>query len=268
MARPVIGVCTALERARWGLWDQEAVLLARSYVEAVQQAGAMVLMLAPDPVLLEHPEEALDLVDGLVLAGGADIDPASYGEPAHPETLDTVPERDRFEIALVRAAIERDLPVLGICRGMQLINIAYGGTLLQHLPERFGHHEHLRVPGTFDGADHDVDLVEGSLAARAAGETRHATKSHHHQGVDRLGEGLRISGCSAMDGLPEAIELPDRRFVLGVQWHPEADQTSRVVGALVAAAERSPSSHGRTDLDGVAPVDGALGGPGVADARA
>ncbi len=241
MARSVIGICTALERARWGLWDQEAVLLARSYVEAVQQAGALALMLPPDEELLERPEEALDLLDGLVLAGGADIDPASYGAHAHAETVDTVPERDRFEIALVRAAIERDLPVLGICRGMQLINVAYGGTLLQHLPERFGHHEHLRVPGTFDGADHDVELVDGSLAARAAGETHHATKSHHHQGVDRLGEGLRISGCSAMDGLPEAIEMADRRFVLGVQWHPEADQTSRVVRALVAEAQRPPA---------------------------
>jgi putative glutamine amidotransferase len=242
MARPVIGICTALERASWGMWDQEAVLLARSYVDAVQQAGGLVLMLPPDRQLLSRPEEALDLIDGLVLAGGADIDPSSYGEQPHPETLDTVPERDRFEITLVRAAIERDLPVLGICRGMQLINVAYGGTLLQHLPERFGHHEHLRVPGTFDGADHDVELVDGSLAAHAAGETRHATKSHHHQGVDRLGEGLQISGCSAMDGLPEAIEIPGKRFVLGVQWHPEADQTSRVVKAMVAEAELA--AHG------------------------
>jgi putative glutamine amidotransferase len=121
---------------------------------------------------------------------------------------------------------------------MQLINVAYGGTLLQHLPERFGHHEHLRVAGTFDGADHDVDLVPGSLAARAAGETHHATKSHHHQGVDRLGEGLQVSGNSCMDGLVEAIEMVDKRFVLGVQWHPEADVASRVVGALVEEAER------------------------------
>ncbi|HXC22989.1 MAG TPA: gamma-glutamyl-gamma-aminobutyrate hydrolase family protein [Solirubrobacteraceae bacterium] len=238
MNRPVIGICTALERARWGMWDQQAVLLSRSYVEAVQRAGALVVMLPPDGRLLDRPEEALDLLDGLLLAGGADIDPASYGAQPHPQTLDTVPERDRFEIVLVRAAIERELPVLGICRGMQLINIAYGGTLLQHLPERFGHHEHLRVPGTFDGADHDVELTPGSLAARAAGELHHATKSHHHQGVDRLGEGLQISGSSAMDGLPEAIEMSDRRFVLGVQWHPEADETSHVVGALVAEATR------------------------------
>jgi putative glutamine amidotransferase len=243
MTRPVIGICTALERARWGLWDQEAVLLARSYVEAVQRAGALVLMVAPDERLLEEPGELLDLLDGLVLAGGADIDPASYGAQAHPETVDTVPERDRFEIALTRAAIERDLPVLGICRGMQLINVAFGGSLLQHLPERFGHHEHLRVAGTFDGADHDVDLICGSLAAGAAGETHHATKSHHHQGVERLGEDLVISGSSSMDGLPEAIEMPGRRFVLGVQWHPEADDTSRVVGALVAEAERHMSER-------------------------
>lgn len=236
--RPVIGICTALERARWGMWEQEAVLLSRSYVEAVQSAGALALMLPPDQRLVEEPEEALEMIDGLMLAGGADIDPAIYGVERHPQTVETVPERDRFEIALARAAIERDMPVLGICRGMQLINVAYGGTLLQHLPERFGHHEHLRVAGTFDGADHDVDLVEGSLAARAAGETHHATKSHHHQGVDRLGEGLAITGSSTMDGLPEAIEMPDRRFVLGVQWHPEADAASRVVGALVAEAER------------------------------
>ncbi|MGN6371415.1 MAG: gamma-glutamyl-gamma-aminobutyrate hydrolase family protein [Solirubrobacteraceae bacterium] len=236
--RPVIGICTALERARWGMWEQEAVLLSRSYVDAVQSAGALVLMLAPDERLIEDPDEALDMIDGLMLAGGADIDPSAYGAERHAQTVETVPERDRFEIALVRAAIERDMPVLGICRGMQLINVAYGGTLLQHLPERFGHHEHLRVAGTFDGADHDVDLLEGSLAARAAGETHHATKSHHHQGVDRVGEGLSITGSSAMDGLPEAIEMPDRRFVLGVQWHPEADAASRVVCALVKEAER------------------------------
>jgi putative glutamine amidotransferase len=234
----VIGICTALERARWGMWEQEAVLLSRSYVEAAQSAGAMVVMLPPDGPLLEEPDEALELIHGLMLAGGADIDPSSYGEPVHPETVDTVPERDRFEIALVRAAVERDMPVLGICRGMQLINVAYGGTLLQHLPERFGHHEHLRVVGTFDGADHDVDLVAGSLAARAAGETHHATKSHHHQGVDRLGDGLTVTGNSSMDGLPEAIEMPEKRFVLGVQWHPEADVASHVVGALVEEAER------------------------------
>jgi putative glutamine amidotransferase len=238
MGRPVIGLCAALERAQWSVWDQQAALLPRSYITAVQQAGGLAVMLVPDPELVAEPEEALRLIDGLMLTGGADIDPSSYGAARHPETVDTVPERDEFEIALARAAIERDLPVLGICRGMQLINVACGGTLLQHLPERFGHHEHRRVVGSFDGADHDVLLEEGSLAALAAGELRHATKSHHHQGVEELGEGLVVSGSATLDGLAEAIERPDRRFVLGVQWHPEADTASRVIEAFVSAAAR------------------------------
>ncbi|MGA2321743.1 MAG: gamma-glutamyl-gamma-aminobutyrate hydrolase family protein [Solirubrobacteraceae bacterium] len=236
MKRAVIGICAAIEQAQWSVWDLQAMLLPRSYVDAVQQAGGLAVMLPPDPRVIEDPEEMLDLIDGLLLAGGADIDPAVYGEAAHAETVGTVPERDVFEIAIARAAIARDLPVLGICRGMQLINVACGGTLLQHLPERLGHHEHRRVVGSFDGADHAVYVREGTLAMSVLGEIHHGTKSHHHQGVDRLGAGLEVSGTSAMDGLPEAIELPERRFVLGVQWHPEADESSPVVAALVQAA--------------------------------
>jgi putative glutamine amidotransferase len=244
MRRTVIGICTAVEKARWSVWDQPALLLPRNYVDAVHRAGGFALMLPPDPRLVEDPGEALDLIDGLVLAGGADIDPGSYGQDTHPETVGTVPERDVFEIALVRAAIERDLPVLGICRGMQLINVALGGTLLQHLPERFGHQEHRRVAGSFDGADHDVDLTGGTLAQRVTGEAHHVTKSHHHQGIDRLGEGLEVGGVSVLDGLPEAIELPGKRFVLGVQWHPEADATSPVLAALVDAASEHADVRG------------------------
>ena len=236
MDRPVIGLCTALERARWSVWDQEAYLLPRSYVDAVQRAGGVALMLPPDERALDDPDALLDLVDGLVLAGGADIDPDSYGSERHSETVGTVPERDTFEIALTRRAFERDLPLLGICRGMQLMNVARGGTLLQHLPESHGHHEHRRNPGSFDGADHDVRLTDGSLAARAAGEVTHGTKSHHHQAVDRLGDGLEVTGWSTLDELREAIEDPAARFALGVQWHPEVDETSRLIEALVAEA--------------------------------
>src|SRR4029077_1730928 len=236
MERPVIGICTALERAQWSVWDQQAMLLPSNYLEAVQRAGGFAVMLPPDPQLAEVPDEALELIDALMLAGGADIDPSSYGQQAHAETVGTVPERDAFEIALVRAAIERDLPLLGICRGMQLINVALGGTLLQHLPEHVAHEDHRRAVGSFDGSDHDVELSPGTLAMRVVGAPRHATKSHHHQGVDRLGEGLRVSATSAIDELVEAVEMPDRRFALGVQWHPEADATSPVIGALVGAA--------------------------------
>jgi putative glutamine amidotransferase len=237
MSRPAIGICTALERARWSVWDQQAYLLPRSYIRAIQRAGGLALMLPPDEAAERDPDEVLDLIDGLILAGGADIDPSSYGEDSHPETRGTVPERDSFEIALARRAIERDLPLLGVCRGMQLMNVATGGTLLQHLPDSHGHHEHRRNPGTFDGADHDVRLAEGSLAARAAGEALHGTKSHHHQGIDRLGTGLEVTGWSTLDELPEAVEMPERRFALGVQWHPEADERSRLVAALVKEAE-------------------------------
>jgi putative glutamine amidotransferase len=218
LKRPVIGLCAAVERARWSVWDDEAVLLPRSYVTAIQRAGGLALLLPPDKV--EDPSEWLSLLDGLILAGGAD-----YGD---------VPDRDAFEIALGVAALDNDLPLLGVCRGMQLMNLARGGTLIEHLPDVLGHEDHRAVPGAF--GDHDVRLRDGSLAARAAGEVVHATKSHHHQGVDRIGEGFEVTGWATVDELPEALEDPSRRFALGVQWHPEADPTAREIAALVEAA--------------------------------
>src|SRR3954468_10666745 len=246
-SRPVIGLCAALERAQWGVWNSFAHLLPREYSDAVQRAGGIALLLPPDARATEQPDELLDLLDGLILAGGSDIDPAAYGEVTHAETINTNPERDAFEIALAEAAIARDLPFLGICRGMQVLNVARGGTLLQHLPESHGHDDHRRNPGSFDGADHLVRLDAGSPPARAAGEARHRTLSHHHQGVDRVGDGLVVTGHSELDDLPEAVELPDRRFVLGVQWHPEVDETSRLIAALVdeaRAAETAPDVVG------------------------
>jgi putative glutamine amidotransferase len=243
-SRPAIGICAALEQASWGVWDRRAAVLAIEYIEAIQRAGALALMIPPDPALVHEPDEMLDRIDGLILAGGADVDPSSYGAEPHPATNGTVPERDEVELALARRAVERDMPVLGICRGMQVLNVAMGGTLVQHVPDEVGHGEHRRHSGTFDDSDHDVRLDPGSLAMLATGEELHGIKSHHHQGVATLGDGLAITGRSTLDDLPEAIEVPGCRFVLGVQWHPEADDHSRVVGALVSEAERYRNNDG------------------------
>ena len=244
--RPAIGILTPFTHARFGVWSQPAALLPESYVQAVNRAGGLALLATPDPRVTAEPDELLDRLDGLILSGGADVDPAVYGATRHPETQATQRDRDEFEIALARRAVARDLPVLGICRGMQVLDIALGGTLHQHLPESLGHEDHRRVPGSFDGADHDVRLAPGSLAARVAGELVHPTKSHHHQGVDRIGDGLAVTGRATLDALVEAIELPGRRFTLGVQWHPEADERSRVIAALVAAADAYRAARGLT----------------------
>jgi putative glutamine amidotransferase len=233
---PVIGLSTALERARWGPWDTAAHVLARSYADQVQGAGGIAVLLPPDPRASDDPEPWLELVDGLIITGGADVDPAAYGAEPHPRTKGTVPERDAFEIALARRAMERDVPLLAVCRGMQVMNVARGGTLIQHLPDDVGHEDHRRTMGSFDNADHDVRLQSGSLAARVAGETVHSTKSHHHQGVARIGEGLEVTGWATIDDLPETIEDPACRFALGVQWHPEADGDSPLIPALVDEA--------------------------------
>jgi putative glutamine amidotransferase len=235
----VIGICAAVEPAAWAKWtDVLANISPRTYSRSVQDAGALALVLPPDDAVAERPDELLDLLDGLMLAGGSDVDPASYGARAHPQTSGGRPERDRFELGLVHRAIERDIPVLGICRGMQLLNVACGGTLDQHLPDSLGHDEHCHTPGAF--SDHEVRLESGSLAARAVGAETTAVKSHHHQGVDELGEGLAATGWSTADEVVEAIELEGRAYALGVLWHPEQDERSRVVGSLVEAArERS-----------------------------
>jgi putative glutamine amidotransferase len=240
--RPVIGICSAIETARWGAWEALCDLIPRSYTLAVQRAGGLALLLPPDDVVAEEPDELLDLLDGLVLAGGADVDPGSYGARPHAETRSTRPERDRFELALGHRALERDLPLLGICRGMQMLNVASGGTLEQHLPERLGSEVHRHTPGTF--SDHSVRIAPDSLTARVVGSSSAAVLSHHHQGLAELGEGVEATGWSEGDEVVEAIELPDRRFAVGVLWHPEEDERSRVIGALVEEARGRRTAPG------------------------
>ena len=230
MRRPVIGICAAIESAQWAAWEVVVNLSPRAYSLAVQRAGGLALILPPDDVVAESPDELLDMIDALILAGGSDLDPASYGAKPHPETRGTRPERDRFELALGTRALERDMPVLGICRGMEMLNVIQGGTLNQHLADL---ELHRHTPGVF--TDHRVRLEPGSLAERVVGAERTEVKSAHHQGLEELGEGVVTSGY-ADDGVVEAIELPGRSFAVGVLWHPEEDERSRVVGSFVDEA--------------------------------
>jgi putative glutamine amidotransferase len=230
----VIGICASVETASFGVWaGQAATLLPRGYADAVQAAGGIALLLPPDDGLVEHPGELLELLDGVLLGGGRDIDPLAYGARPDPATDEPRPERDRFELSVASAALERDMPVLGVCRGMQMLNVACGGTLVQNLDgELLARHRH--TPGVF--SDHDVVMDPGSLAARAAGTERLAVRSHHHQAIGELGEELAPTGRCPDDDLVEAVELPGKRFALGVLWHPEEDAGSGVIAALVEAA--------------------------------
>jgi len=231
----LIGVCAAVEKATFGVWrDEPATLLPLSYARAIHGAGGMMAMLPPDRRAAEEPGELLDRIDALLLGGGADIDPEDQGVEVHPETIGTNPDRDRFEIALARAALERRIPLLGVCRGMQVLNVACGGTLDQHLPDRLGHDRHRPVPGSW--AEHDVRIEPGSLAATAAGKEHLTVKSHHHQGVDAVPELLTATAWATDDESVEAIESGDGEFVLGVLWHPEEDPEDRVIPALVERA--------------------------------
>ena len=229
MSRPVIGITTYLTPARFGAWEEEAALIPAAYVNAIEAAGGRPLLVPPST---KGIEETLDRLDGLLFSGGSDLDPELYGQEAHPETNGIVPERDRAEIALLRAALERDIPILAVCRGSQVLNVALGGDLVQHLPEIVGDEKHKQTPGEF--ADHDVDLVTGTRVQEILGD--HApVKSHHHQGYGKIGDGLR-EAARAEDGTIEALEDPSRRFAMGVLWHPEAGEDLALFEALVAEA--------------------------------
>jgi putative glutamine amidotransferase len=228
--RPVIGITSYATQAKWGPWDLPAALLPWSYCDALESVGARPVVLPPS---LFGITETLDAIDGLILSGGNDIDPGAYGAEPHPETTATQPLRDEAEIALAREAIARDMPVLGVCRGMQIINLAYGGSLEQHLPDRLGSERHRETWGTF--SEHAVDVRDGSRLRDILGPNP-VVKSSHHQAPDRIGNGLELVGTAEPDGTWEAIEDPTKAFAIGLLWHPEEADDMSIFEALVAAA--------------------------------
>jgi gamma-glutamyl-gamma-aminobutyrate hydrolase PuuD len=235
VARPVVGITTYLTRAAFGAWDLDAALVPAAYVRSIVQAGGVPLLVPPGAAA----EETLDAVDGLVFSGGSDLDPELYGEEPHAETVAVVRERDDFELELMRAALARDLPLLAICRGSQVLNVALGGDLEQHVPDRVGTNVHKETAGVF--AEHEVEVSDGTKLASIVG-ARTEVKSHHHQGYGALGTGLR-EAARAPDGTVEALEDPTRRFTLGVLWHPEEGEDKALFEALVAEAAEYHKAH-------------------------
>jgi len=225
----VIGITTYAEEATWGRWTEAAAFTPLAYVRAVEEAGGRPLLVPPSE---NGIEETLDALDGIIFSGGGDLDPDMYGAEAHPETKEVSPERDSAELALLQAALGRDMPVLAVCRGSQVLNVARGGDLVQHLPEIVGHDRHRHEHASM--ADHEVTVEGESKLGTILGE-RAPVKSSHHQGFGRLGEGLRESAW-AEDGTVEALEDPSHRFALGVLWHPEEGEDFALFKALVEEA--------------------------------
>jgi gamma-glutamyl-gamma-aminobutyrate hydrolase PuuD len=250
VARPIVGITTYLTPARFGDWETESALVPAEYVRAVEAAGGRALLVPPSEDALD---DTLDTVDALVFSGGSDLGPETYGAEAHAATAGVSPERDRAELALLSAALARDLPVLAICRGSQILNVARGGDLEQHLPDVVGDDKHKQNPGEF--TDHDVELEPSTRVGRLLGE-RAPVKSHHHQGYGRLGDGLVPAAC-ADDGTIEAIEDPSRRFALGVLWHPEAGDDLTLFEELVREAAEFRAGRSRPGSEAAAPAAGA-----------
>jgi gamma-glutamyl-gamma-aminobutyrate hydrolase PuuD len=229
--RPIIGITTYAQPAKWGAWTLPAALVPLGYVDSVEQAGGRALLVPPSTNAIG---ETLDVLDGLVFSGGVDVDPGVYDAERHPETDPGQAHRDEGELALLAAALERDLPVLAICRGFHLLNVLRGGALVQHLPEAVGHEGHRETPGVF--SEHPVEVKGGTILASIIGERHGRVMSSHHQGVSRPGEGL-VETAWAEDGTLEGVEDPSKRFAVGVLWHPEMDEDDkRLFEALVAAA--------------------------------
>src|ERR1700749_287941 len=240
MARPLIGITGQLEAAHWGDWVREAVLSPLTYTRAVERAGGTRVILPPVP-----PESVAVLIaglDGLVLTGGTDVNPALYEAEPHEQTDAPDRRRDRFELSLVQAAIEADVPVLAIGRGLQVLNVARGGTLIQHLPEAVGHNGHAAGPAKM--SQHDVNLSPGSTLSKLLGHEKVRVPARHHQAVQQPGTGLATAAW-ADDQVIEALELEGHRFTVGIQWHPEEGDDLRLLQALVAAATAAQTAEAK-----------------------
>jgi putative glutamine amidotransferase len=231
VARPLIGITSYAEEIRWGVWVEDAALVPLSYVRAVERSGGRPLVVPP---VENGLDETLDALSAVIFSGGGDIDPGLYDAQPHRETDAPRAARDAAELRLLQAALERDMPVLAVCRGSQVLNVARGGDLVQHLPDELGHDRHRHEPGSF--SDHNVTVAAGSKLGTLLGG-RAAVKSHHHQGYGRIGTGLREVAW-ADDGVVEGLEDPGKRFALGVLWHPEEGEDFALFQALVDEARR------------------------------
>ncbi|AYF97139.1 gamma-glutamyl-gamma-aminobutyrate hydrolase family protein [Protaetiibacter intestinalis] len=242
-SKPLIGLTTYLEQAQQGVWDVQASFLPKVYFEAVYRAGGIPVLLPPQPVDDEIAAEVLGALDGLIITGGKDVDPARYGQEPHPTTDEPRPDRDAWEDALLTAAIERELPFLGICRGLQVLNVARGGSLIQHLPDVVGSTRYNAGGGVF--TVNEVGIAGGTRLAELVADEAIGVKSYHHQAVDELGDGLVVTARSD-DGTVQAVELPDHPFGVAVQWHPEEDaaEDARLFAGLVDAARAYRAGKG------------------------
>ena len=233
-SRPLIGITTYLEQSQTGVWDVPASFLPKVYLDAVTNAGGIAILLPPQPVDAEIATRVVNSLDGLIVAGGKDVDPSRYGQAPHPTTDAPRPDRDTWEDALLHAAIEAELPFLGICRGMQVLNVALGGTLHQHLPDVVGDTRFSGEKGVF--AANEVSLDGDGLVPTLLAETPTLTvQSYHHQGLDEVAPRLRVTAAS--NGVVQAVEVEGVPFGVGVQWHPEQSPDDlRLFEGLVEAA--------------------------------